>query len=228
MKIAVFGAGGRSGQALVEAAVKRGHGVIAAEHDWPFETPAASAIERRTADVMTDNLETIIEGTDTVISALSLGLSAETIFDPPPLYTEGTLRITEAMQSTGVKRLLVISATFVESRDIGPLWFQMTARNALANIYRQMGDMERVLRAQSGLEWTAARAGWLLDRPFTGDYTVQENRIADGTLRTRCEDLADFMIREAEQGDWICKTPAISRKEARHLESPPALLEELR
>lgn len=175
--------------------------------------------------MLTDDLRPWIEGRDAVFSCLGLPLSPSTLVDPPPLYTEGMLRIAGAMRGTGVTRIVTISATFTQKLDIGPLWFRGAVR-AMRPVYRQMADMERILRA-GDLDWTAVRPGWLLARPQTGDYRVEDGQIAAGTLRTRHGDLADFMLRCAAEDMWVCGTPAISREEPLPLLSPASLLEDL-
>ena len=133
----------------------------------------------------------------------------------------------KAMRKTGVKRLIVISASFVASRDRGPIWFRAAAMPALDRVFRQMGDMERILRSTDDIDWTAVRPGWLLDGARTGDYTVTPDVIPRGLIRTRHADLADFMLTLAEGKGWNRQTPAIARKEPFSVSSPLALLREL-
>ena len=167
-------------------------------------------------------------GRDAVVSALGLGPSPRTILDPPPLYTESSLRISQAMGRAGVRRLVVISAAFVEQRDVWPLWFRASVLPAMRQVYRQMGDMERILRARDHLDWTAVRSGWLLDRPKTEDYQVADRRLPPGTLRTRHGDLAHFILQCLEEDSWVGGTPAVARQEPLRYLSPFMLLEELR
>jgi putative NADH-flavin reductase len=224
--IAIFGAGGTTGAAAVRFAAERGLSVRAIEHDWPADALDGDAVTHHTADVMQDDLAPLVDGADAVISAIGLGLSPQTVFDPPPLYTRGTGAIADAMERTGVRRLAVISATFVETRNIGPLWFRLSAMPALGRVYAQMGEMEQMLRARRAIDWTAARPGWLLDLPYTGDYRVTDGRIAPGLIRTRHADLADFLLRCVTQDRHVHETPAIARKEERRYESPEALAAE--
>lgn len=225
--ITIFGAAGTTGAAAVSLARDRGLAVRAIEHEWPAGAPDGDSVTHHTADVMEDDLAPLIDGADAVVSAIGLSMSVRTVVDPPPLYTNGTANIVRAMQKTGVRRLAVISATFVEDADAGPLWFRVTAMPALANIYAQMASMEADLARADGIEWTAARPGWLLDRPYTGDYEVTDEKITHGLLRTRHADLADFLLRCVTEGLHIGETPAIARRESELDESPLALKDEL-
>jgi hypothetical protein len=172
-------------------------------------------------------LAPLLADADAVISALGVSIGPRTILDPPPLYTEGTLRIVRAMQATGRLRLGVISAAFAAPAPRMPLWFRTTAALALHRLFQQMADMERVLQATDTLQWTAFRPGWLLDLPHSGDATVQANVLPRGMIRTRRADLAAFMVETIGTDRWVRATPVIARKEARRYEAPPALLREL-
>lgn len=225
--LVVFGANGKTGREIVDLAVKDGWKVRAAELDWPSNPGLPEGVEARTADVLSDDLGPLIRGADAVISALGVGISLKAIHDPPPLYTEGTLRIARAMQAAGVRRLVVISATFVASKDRGPLHFRLPAMLALHNVFRDMAAMERILRGMDNIDWTAVRPGWLLDAPLTEDYVVTPNIIPANMIRTRHADLAHFMLKCVENDEWINRTPAIARKEAETVSSPGAVLREM-
>ncbi|MBM9594830.1 NAD(P)H-binding protein [Rhodobacteraceae bacterium MCCB 386] len=224
----MLGAGGKTGREAVRQALDSGHHVRAVEKGRAPDLPPHDRLTTTTADVLDDDLVPLMQGVDAVVSTLGLRLSPMTALGPPPLYTEGALRITQAMKSAGVQRLVVISASFAANRQQAPLWFQAAAMPSLMRIFDQMADMERVLRATEGVDWTAVRPGWLLDLPSTGDYTVAEDVIPRGMIRTRHGDLAHFMLRCATGGDWIRGTPAIARPEALRHSTPPALLAEIR
>ncbi len=225
-QILVFGAGGTTGREIVARALDEGHVVHAAEKDPPAGMPDHERLRLSIADVLRDDLAPLMEGADTVISALGVGLTPQTTLDPPPLYSEGTLRIVEAMKGAGLRRLVVISASFVGGHRDLPLWFRAMALPALHQVITQMADMERILRASDAIDWTAVRPGWLLDAPHTGDYTVAENTIPRGMIRTRHADLADFMLRCATSADWLRAFPAIARREPLRESGPHALVAE--
>ena len=62
-----------------------------------------------------------------------------------PLYTTGTRRIMDAMKDADVSRLIVISASFVETMDRGPIWFRLPAAIGLKRVFDQMKEMEHIL-----------------------------------------------------------------------------------
>ncbi len=223
--IAVFGANGATGKQVVAQAAAAGLDVRAVEPDWPDDAALPGGVERRTADVLTDDLAPVVEGCDAILSCIGLPLTARTAMDPPPLYTGSAEAYLKAMSETGIRRLVVMSATFVATRDRGPWLFRIAATAALEPIFTQMGEMERILRT-SDTDWTAVRPGWLMAGEATGDYTVTPEVIAPGLIRTRHGDVAHFMLNCAREGDWIRRTPAIARPEARRDESGHRLVAE--
>ncbi len=226
MKICLLGPGGDTGKHILHQALERGHSVRGVEREDPGDLSDHPDFEPREADILADDLTDIVAGCDVVISALGLGRDLQTLADPPPLYTEGAVRIIEAMRAAKLKRVVVISAAFAARDANVPLWFR-AATLPLTGIFRQMAAMERVLRAADDIEWTAVRPGWLLNRDHTGDFEVSETGLPGTILRTRRADLAHFMLDCAEKDLWVKQTPFIARREALHLETPPALMEEI-
>lgn len=225
MKITLFGASGATGKDVLREARALGWKVVAVEPSWDGRSDD-EYVERREADVLKDDLVPCIEGSDAVISALGVPLSPEVALDPPPLYSEGAIRITNAMRKTGVRRLVAISASFVETLDRGPVWFRAAAGTALHKVFAQMAEMERILRATSDIDWTAVRPGWLMDGDPTYDYEVTEDVIPEDLIRTRHADLAHFMVTCVKDESWIRQTPAIAREEADEASSPVEVLKE--
>ncbi|MEW9921508.1 NAD(P)-dependent oxidoreductase [Marimonas sp. MJW-29] len=227
LTLVIFGASGSTGKSAVAAARARGHRVRAVDHHVPDDTSDDEGITHVQGDVLKDDLRPHVRDADAVLSCLGVGNDPATLLDPPPLYSKGTEAICDAMEAEGIKRLITISATFVETRDRGPIWFKLPAMTGLHLVFEQMKEMEANLRARPALDWTAVRPGWLMEGKVTGDYTVQPDVIPDDMVRTRHADLADFIVRLAETRDWVHATPAIARPEAAEHTSPRAVAEEI-
>ncbi|SFP14973.1 SDR family oxidoreductase [Tranquillimonas alkanivorans] len=227
MKLAVIGASGTTGQQIVNQAVAAGHDVRAIDRDDCKDAAFPNMVDRRQGDVLEGDLAPLLEGREAVLSGLGVPLAPKTAASPPPLYSEGTRNIVDAMRRAGVRRLVVISATFVATRDRGPLWFRAAAHLALDRIFDQMAEMEEILRGTDDIDWTAVRPGWLLDGALTRDYVVRPDAIPDDLIRTRHADLAHFMLHCAESDDWVRQTPAVARAEEPAVSGPQAVLQEL-
>ena len=224
-RIFLFGPTGGVGQEILKQAADRGITVRAGERSWDEDPAPEREYERREVDVLKDDLAPLFEGCDAVVSAIGLPRDPSTLINPPPLYTEGAVRMVQGMRKASVKRLIVISAAFADQDTDVPAWF-LGATAPLRRIFRQMAEMERVLRVADDIDWTAVRPGWLLDRELTADYQVDAERMPRGTLRTRRADVAHFMLECLQEDRFVQQCPFVARREASELEGPSALLEE--
>jgi nucleoside-diphosphate-sugar epimerase len=228
MRLTIFGADGATGGRLVEAALAAGHDLRAVHYG---ETPPERRHDRLDwvrGDLMRrEGLEALVEGSDAVLNAVGIAAGPDTVLKAPPLHTEGTVNLIEAMRDAGCDRLVTISASFVETTARGPIWFRAAAGTGLRSIFDQLATMELILRATETLRWTAVRPGWLLDEGPSGDYRVFERVIPEDLIRTRTGDLAAFMLRCAEDDLHIRDTPAISRPEDPAKSGPDAVLREI-
>jgi len=224
-RILLFGATGETGSALLDQALDAGLHVRAAERDFPSDFRTHERLETAEADLLDPGLADLMDGVDWVISAVGLPRDPRTLVNPPPLYSEGAVNMISGMRKAGVKRLITISAAFADPEATVPIWFK-AATAPLDRIFRQMGEMERVLRVCDDIDWTAVRPGWLLSRERTGEFETALDDLPQGTLRTRRPDLAQFMLECATEDRHVRERPFIARKENPALESPPALVEE--
>ncbi|PYE85812.1 NAD(P)-dependent oxidoreductase [Pseudoroseicyclus aestuarii] len=226
MHLLILGARGATGRAATALAAAEGHSVRAADISWEGAEPAQPGVERIEADILSGDLAPAMRGVEAVISALGVPGDPKTLLDPPPLYTDGTRRVAEAMQAEGVSRLVTISASWVATTQRGPLLFRTTAIPALHQVIEQMKEMEAYLRA-SPLDWTAVRPGWLMPGEVTGDYWTGPDMIPEDMIRTRHGDLAHFMLHCATTGAWSRATPAVARKEPEEMGSNVELVKEM-
>ena len=227
LTLTVFGGNGGTGSAAVRTALSRGHTVHTVDLSGPDDSKNHDRLFQHQADVLEDDLRSLVKGSDAVLSCLGVGNDPETLLSPPPLYTKGTKSIADAMHAAQVKRLIVMSASFVEAKNRGPLWFKIPAMVGLSQVFDQMAEMEKMLHGRPELDWTAVRPGWLMDGEPTGDYTVQADVIPEDMIRTRRADAGAFMALLAENSDWIHQTPAIARAEPASASGPDAVVDEM-
>ena len=225
--IAVFGAGGKTGGEILRQAIRRNVAVRAFEHVLPPPSARIEGIEYIECDVLNDAFADNLEGCRAIISALGVPLNPSTVSQPPPLYTEGTRKLILAMRETAIHRIAVISAAFVEPQPSIPAWFELTAKPVLHNILQEMRAMEKTLERETELDWTAARPGWLLEAPYTGEAVISDERLAEGCLRCRHADLAAGLLEFICENTWVRAKPAIGRSEQNRFEDITALKDEL-
>jgi nucleoside-diphosphate-sugar epimerase len=225
-RILVFGAEGATGREVVRQAVALGHAVRASDRSFASPGALPPGVEAVAADVLSGDLRPVVAGMDAVISCLGVPNDPKTLLDPPPLYRTGTRRITEAMEAEGLRRIVVISASFVVAQDRGPFLFRTGVMAALHKVLDQMREMEALLRA-SPLDWTAVRPGWLMEGAPTGDAWIGPDVIPPDLIRTRIGDLAALLLHCAANDAWMRATPAIARDEPDHKESSGQVIAEM-
>jgi len=226
-RITIFGASGATGLHACAQALDAGHIVTAVDHSGDHPLAGRDGLTMKQADVLTDDLGDTVKGADAVLSCLGVGNDLGTLASPPPLYSKGTARICDAMQAADVKRLIVISASFVEAKNRGPIWFKLPAMAALVRVFDQMAEMEENLHQRTDLDWTAVRPGWLMEGEITRDFTVQPDVIPEDMVRTRHADLAHFMLCLATGSEWLHQTPALARPEDASATSPMAVARDM-
>jgi len=208
VRIAAFGATGRTGKHVVEQALAAGHEVVAF-----VRTPAKLGIEHARLTVVQGDVQDkaqvsqAIAGVDAVISALG-----PTENKPTYQVTAGTENIITAMHAHGVRRLVISAGAGVGDPNDAPkimnhvvnLLLKLVARH----VYEDMKQVVEKVRA-SNLDWVIVRVPMLTDDPPTG--VVQVGYVGKGMgMRISRADMAEFMLRQVSDDAYLHKTPAIS------------------
>ncbi len=208
MKLAVFGATGRTGKPLVAAALERGHEVRALARD-----PAKLDVSQENLLVIhgdalnaADVAETVA-GCDAVLSVLG-----QTKGSPKDLQTTATRHIVAAMKTHGVTRVISLTGAGVRDPNDAPKFIDRVFGLLLATVARSVirdADAHAEVLRQSGLEWTLVRGPRLTEGPRTGSYKVGYVGKDSGTQASRA-DVADFMLSQLDDDTWVRKAPMVS------------------
>lgn len=194
MKIAVFGATGRTGRYVLDQGIHRGHQMTAFTRR-PQELAGVEGLHaivhgdgRNRADVLG-----AVRGQECIISILSApGLG------PSSTLTEVTKNIITAMQETGVRRLICTSThSLVAAR---PWLVVKLVKWIFRNPYADAAAMKRAVVA-SKLDWTIVRATQLTDGPATGRIRRAHGDFDSGPYTIRRADLAFALLDIAESND---------------------------
>jgi putative NADH-flavin reductase len=147
-----------------------------------------------------------LENKDAVLSALGARGIRE-LFGTD-LITRSTEAIVPAMERSGVRRLIFMSAPGVggSARD-APSMLRVVMGTALRQITKDKAAGEDQLR-QSTLDWTLVYPPSLTQGPRTGDYRVGEDLHVKATAKMSRADVADFMLGQIVDATYI-RTPAI-------------------
>lgn len=209
MNITIFGASGRTGRLLVQAALDAGHSVTAFVRDpakLPVQHMELKVVQGDTADAAA--VARAVAGADAVISGLGPVKGS-----PKDLLVTAQRHITTAMQTAGVRRYVLLTGAGVRDPQDQPKLidkvFGFLLRLTAADVLKDSEDGVRLVQA-TALDWIVVRGPRLTDGPKTGRYRVGYVGQNSGTQISRA-DLADFMLEQAvNESDWIRKMPMIS------------------
>jgi hypothetical protein len=200
MKIALIGASGFIGSALLHEALERGHNLSAVVTRPEKLTPHAQ-LQVLACDVLdTQKLATMLRGHDAILSAFS-GHAQPNVQE---YYEQGIRSIINASKEAGVSRLLVVGGAgslevapgkLLLDTDTFPKEHQPTAQGAYAAL--------RLLREEKGLDWTMlSPAAEIFPGDKTGVFRLGTDQLlqdAKGQSRISTADYAVAMLNELEQ-----------------------------
>lgn len=208
MRIAVFGATGRTGRHLVEGALGDGHEVAALVRDPAKLAASHEGLRVVEGDVLIpQSVEETVAGSDAVLSALG-----HTKMSPKDVQTRGTQNIVAAMNEHGVRRIVSLTGAGVRDPGDKPKPVDRVFSGLLKLLQRDvLEDAERHAEAirASGLDWVIVRAPRLTDGPATGEYRVGLVGQNSGTKISRA-DVAGFMLRGLTDDEYLGRMPMVS------------------
>jgi putative NADH-flavin reductase len=208
MKMIIFGASGKTGRELTKQGLAQGHEITAFVRD-----PGEFDISDEHLNVVKGDItiyaevEGAVGGHDVVISALG----PHTLLKRVPALTLGIENIVRAMEKTGVRRIVYLSALGVaESNDDQNAFFRWVIRPVLlGRDYADHEANEKTIR-KSKLEWVFVRPARLVDSAHTG--RVETDLHLSATLpfgRIGRVDVADFMLKQLGETEFLYKAPGI-------------------
>ncbi|WP_249977034.1 NAD(P)-dependent oxidoreductase [Vreelandella olivaria] len=199
MKIALIGASGFIGAALLKEALARGHHVTALVTRPERIAPQENLISVKSDALNTEALAQQLSGADAVISAFS-GHAQENVFG---YYLKGFRSILSATQQASVPRLLVVGGAATLEVAPGkqlldtpefPSEYRATAEGAQAAL--------EILRAQTAQEWTfLSPAAEIFPGERTGNFRLGGDMLltdSEGNSRISVQDYAVAMLDELE------------------------------
>ena len=208
MRVAVFGASGRTGRPLVEQALAAGHEVTAFVRDAAKLEMGHERLTVVEGDVKDPaKVREAVEGADAVLSALG-----HTKSSAKDVQTVGTANIVAAMQDVGVGRLVSLTGAGVSDPKDEPKLFDKAITTLLKLVQKDvLRDAENHARAieESGLDWIIVRGPMLTEGEKKGEYRVGYVGKNSGTKISRA-DVADFMLRQTEDDTYLGQKPMVS------------------
>jgi putative NADH-flavin reductase len=207
VKLVVLGATGGTGLEIVRQALDRGHLVTAFVRSPERLKPFWNRITVKHGDLLNiADLEPVITGHDAVLSAFGPRLPVSKA--DVNLLQQFAVALTGAMANVGVRRAIVESVAFLFKDSLLPPAY-LLGRLLFPRVVADASAMERVFK-ENKLDWTMVRPPELTDKPFTGRYRVQEERLPRFGFSISRADVADLMTRLAEDHSSIRKVVGVS------------------
>ncbi|XP_064484029.1 flavin reductase (NADPH)-like [Ornithodoros turicata] len=189
-KIALFGATGNTGQAILASAVEHGYEVTVLVRDPSKLPPGVKVCRIVQGDVLNaDVVETTVKGQDAVIVALG----TRNDLSPTTMLSEGLKNIVAAMEKHGVKRISCIISSFL-------FWERSKVPAQYKDITEDHERMYEVIKA-SQTEWIAAFPPHIADEPARGNYVLRSEAPV-GRVITK-QDLAEIMIKVLTMDEYV-------------------------
>lgn len=195
LKLVVLGATGATGLEVVRHATQRGHSVTVFVRAPDRLAAIKKQIAVKKGDLLdTSQLAKAIEGHDAVISTFGPRLPVSKA--DANLLERFATALTRAMERTGVRRVVVESVAFLFKDSIIPPAY-LLGKVLFPSIVADSAAMERIF-SESGLDWTMVRPPELTNKPYTGKYRVRDGHLPFFGFKISRSNVADFMIKSAE------------------------------
>jgi len=208
MKLAIFGAAGRTGIPRVQQALEGGNDVVAL-----VRAPSKLSIRNERLTVVQGDVahladvERAVQGVDAVLSVLGHVKGSE-----PDILTQAIRNIITAMDKYDMKRLVSLSGASVYApQDKPKLVNRLIKFYTMATTGSLLKDAEQhfMVIQNSDVEWVVVRGPILNEGPHTGTYRVGWTGVNTG-IRVSRADIADFMLKQVTDTTYLRQAPLIS------------------
>lgn len=208
MKLLIIGAGGNTGEAVVEQALALGHEVTAFVHS-PAEYKRTDVRviggDARDRDVMLG----AVRGQDAVLDTLGGHLP----FLNTTVETDTARNVIDAMQEAGVRRLIVVSAIGEGDsiNNVHSYYRHLFMPTLLRGVMKDKADLEAVVE-HSALDWIIIRPAGLSNGVPKGVRIVKSDSDEKVRFITRA-DVAHFMLEQLTSDTYLHQAVGIANPE---------------
>ena len=208
MRILIVGASNGIGLETTRQALAAGYDVRALARSATSMKLSASKLEKVQGDALNKtDIDAALAGVDAVIVTLGVGLGD--LFKPVSLFSDATRVLIAAMKDKGVNRLICITGFGAgdSHASIAPLQ-RIPFKIVFGRAYDDKSRQEKLIK-ESGLDWTIARPGVLLNGARIGRYKVlrEPSEWRNGIIARA--NVADFLVKQIEDRSFIGAAPVL-------------------
>jgi putative NADH-flavin reductase len=212
MNIAIFGASGATGTLLTQRCLAAGYKITAL-----LRTPEKFHLRDQVHVIQgsafdRSSVVKTVEGADVVLSALGAHspLRNENVLPRAvPLIVEA-MRQT-ALESKPVRRIVVLGSAgaLPNSLDKQPAWRRWMVQKIVYKTFLKWPVSEQIFQyntlSHSDLDWTMVMPSMLANSPARGAYRIDGDALPRNGSRISRADVADFMMQQIDNPQWIRK-----------------------
>lgn len=209
MQITVFGASGKVGSLVVEAALRRGYTVVAFVHSHDLFSPSGKLIVQKGDVHNAVDVRMALRGSGAVISCLgSWGRKDRFVL------TAAMRNIIPAMAEQKIRRIVTLtgSGAYAPKDKVGAvhkLLFYFTAPYPMGKVFRD-GEDHMHLLDESSLDWTTIRSP-IMNNFGKASYSL--NLKSGSPLATISRNaVAMAMLDQVDSDEYIDQAPILHRK----------------
>jgi putative NADH-flavin reductase len=206
MRLALLGATGGIGGHVLTWALDAGYTVHALVRR-PGALPPAAGLAVVSGDALDGGaVADVIAEADVVVSALGPRGAKS-----PSLLAGAAANMVAAMEKTGARRLICVSAAgaFIVGDPHANRLVKAMLPRVLASQFADTREMEDVVR-RTDLDWTMVRPTRLVNRPPAGHYRVGPDYPPRGGWKIARADVAQFIGGLLSEGGWVRSAPALA------------------
>lgn len=208
MRILIVGASKGIGLETTRQALAAGYDVRSLARSATSMTLSDAKLEKVQGDALNKNdVDAAIAGVDAVIVTLGVGLGD--LFKPVRLFSDATRVLIAAMKDKRVNRLICVTGFGAGDSHASIAALQrIPFKIVFGRAYDDKSLQEKLIK-ESGLDWTIARPGVLLNGARTGRYRVlrEPSEWRNGVI---CRaNVADFLVKQIEDRSFIGAAPVL-------------------
>src|ERR1700712_1396473 len=216
MNIAIFGASGATGKLLTQRCLAAGYNVTAL-----LRTPEKFSLRDRVQVVPGSpfdlaSVRQTIKDTDAVLSALGAkSLRKEDVLERAVPQIIAAMQETIS-QSKPVRRIIVLGSAgaLPSSLDKQPAWRRWVVQNIVYKTFLKWPVASQISQwnnlSHSNLDWTMVMPPMLTNGPARRSYRIDGDALPPNGSRISRADVADFMMQQIDNPQWIKKGVYIS------------------
>jgi putative NADH-flavin reductase len=216
LNIAIFGASGATGNLLTERCLANHHYVTAL-----LRTPKNFLLRDHVRIIQGSpfdlaSVRQTIEGADVVLSALGANsLKKEDVLERAVPQIITAMHET-ASQPKPVRRIIVLGSAgaLPDSLDKQPAWRRWIVQNVVYNTFLKHPVASQISQwnniSSSNLDWTMVMPPMLTNARGHGTFRIDGEALPRNGSRISREDVADFMMQQIDNPQWVRKGVYIS------------------